>query len=95
MQCRHAVFFFVLTSRCQDLIAEAGVTVSPELALGFGRCRLCVIVPQGSLVTCAADCEGLRIATSFPSVTAKYFDELRVNKNWTKPVCISTVSASM
>ncbi len=55
-----------------DLLEESGATVDVRLALGVGRCRLAVCVPDDSPITTAADLDGMRIATSFPRVTEGY-----------------------
>ena len=48
-----------------DLLQESGAKVDVRLALGVGRCRLAVCVPDDSAIHSAADLDGLRIATSF------------------------------
>ena len=58
-----------------DLVAEAGVEVLSRLALGMGRCKLALCVPEDSPITRPADLHGKRIATSFPNVTRKYLGE--------------------
>ncbi len=55
-----------------DLLAEAGVDTNLRMRLGVGRCRLAICVPDDSDYASAADLDGARIATSFPSVTARY-----------------------
>ena len=55
-----------------DLVAEAGVKLTPRLALGLGGCRLAICVPEDAPYKSPADLEGARIATSFPHVTKKY-----------------------
>ena len=59
-----------------DLVAESGRDVTELLDLGFGRCRLAVAVPEESPVRSPADLpQGSRVATSFPGITRRYFDE--------------------
>ncbi len=60
-----------------DLVAEAGVEVTTRLALGLGRCKLALCVPEDSQVTSPAMLDGKRVATSFPNVTRKYLAEHR------------------
>ncbi|MFT5525527.1 MAG: ATP phosphoribosyltransferase [Pirellulaceae bacterium] len=55
-----------------DLIAEAEVDVTTRLALGVGKCRLAVCVPDDSDITDPGQLDGTRIATSFPNVTSNY-----------------------
>lgn len=56
-----------------DLIEEAGVELTVRLALGFGRCRLAVCVPEDSALQSPAELAGCRVATSFPHVTERFF----------------------
>ena len=60
-----------------DLVAEAGVQVATRLALGMGRCKLALCVPEDSPATAPAHLHGKRVATSFPNVTRKYLAELQ------------------
>src|SRR5436190_21611391 len=54
-----------------DLIAEAGVDVLTRLALGIGKCRLALCVPDESDIKSPAQLGGKRVATSFPNVTRR------------------------
>ena len=56
-----------------DLIAEAGVEVTPRLALGIGKCRLSVCLPEESRAHSPQELHGKRVATSFPRITEKFF----------------------
>jgi ATP phosphoribosyltransferase len=56
-----------------DLVEEAGVQLTTRLALGIGRCRLAVCVPEDSAVKSVSDLAASRVATSFPHVTQSYF----------------------
>ncbi|MDP7014893.1 MAG: ATP phosphoribosyltransferase [Pirellulaceae bacterium] len=55
-----------------DLVEEAGVDVAQRLALGVGRCRLAICVPEDSTIQQPSDLSGARIATSFPSITERF-----------------------
>ncbi|HWA98773.1 MAG TPA: ATP phosphoribosyltransferase [Pirellulales bacterium] len=55
-----------------DLIAESGAEVLARLDLGVGQCRLAICVPEDSPIQTPAQLDGVRIATSFPRVTAEY-----------------------
>ncbi len=59
-----------------DLIVESGTEVETRLdtrlELGFGRCRLAVCVPESSPIRDVKELDGLRIATSFATVTKGY-----------------------
>lgn len=57
----------------EDLVEEREAVVTTVLPLGFGRCRLCVAVDEGSPYHAPADLSGKVIATSFPQVAAKFF----------------------
>uniref|UniRef100_A0A0G4I3J9 ATP phosphoribosyltransferase n=1 Tax=Chromera velia CCMP2878 TaxID=1169474 RepID=A0A0G4I3J9_9ALVE len=61
----------------QDVIAEDGVSVTETLALGFGKCKLAVQAPIGKYES-ASQMAGKRIVTSFPRLTEKYFEGLKV-----------------
>jgi ATP phosphoribosyltransferase len=58
-----------------DLVAESNADVATRLELGVGKCRLAVCVPEASQYRSSAQLDGLRIATSFPNVTARYLKE--------------------
>jgi ATP phosphoribosyltransferase len=61
----------------EDIVQESGKAVKEVLDLQFGYCRLVVAVPDGSLIRePAAIADGARIATSFPNLTRRYFDQL-------------------
>ena len=55
-----------------DLVREAGVDVQTRLALGVGRCRLALCVPDATAVESPAELAGRRVATSFPRITESY-----------------------
>ena len=59
-----------------DLVAEAGRDVEVLLDLGFGRCRLAVAARDDGDVHGVEDLRaGVRVATSFPRATERYFRE--------------------
>mgnify|MGYP003684263101 CR=1 FL=1 len=60
----------------EDIIAEAGVSVQKEMQLGFGKCRLSLLVPNEHRDARPADYAGHRIVTSFPEVAKAYFAPL-------------------
>lgn len=59
----------------ENTLLESGLELSVLRRLGFGRCRLSLAVPRESSVQRLADCEGLRVATSHPRLTERYFSE--------------------
>ena len=72
-----------------DLVQESGRDVEEVLDLRFGRCRLVLAVRDESPVQEGAQVEpGTRVATSFPHLTQRYFDELGI------PVEVTPVSGA-
>lgn len=62
-----------------DLLEEAGVELTTRLALGIGKCRLSVCVPEDSVIQSPAELKGCRVATSFPHVTEQFFHKHQAN----------------
>lgn len=59
-----------------DLVAESGRDVLQLLDLGFGKCRLAIAVREDSTLREAAEIPaGTRVATTFPNITRRYFDD--------------------
>ncbi|MEJ2186458.1 MAG: ATP phosphoribosyltransferase [Gemmatimonadota bacterium] len=59
-----------------DLVHEAGRPVEKLLDLGFGRCRLVLAARDDADVASVSDLpDGVRVATSFPGATERYFRE--------------------
>src|SRR6476620_323005 len=58
-----------------DLVAEAGVDVLSRLALGIGKCKLALCVPDDSPIDSPRHLAGKRLATSFPNVTRRYLTD--------------------
>ena len=63
----------------QDLILEKEASVEEILPLGLGRCRLSLAVNEGFNYEGPQTLAGKRIATSFPSITQKWFAGQNVN----------------
>jgi ATP phosphoribosyltransferase len=59
--------------------AEKDADVTVLRGLNYGRCRLSVAVPKNSNLETPQDFEGKTIATSYPFITGKYFEEKGVN----------------
>ena len=60
-----------------DETAESGKDLERVLDLQFGFCHLSVAVPEESGITDAKQIkDGSRIATSFPNLTRKYFEDM-------------------
>ncbi|TVQ00583.1 MAG: ATP phosphoribosyltransferase [Planctomycetaceae bacterium] len=55
-----------------DLLEESDARAEIRMRLGVGRCRLAICVPEDSEYASAADLDGARVATSFPSLTERY-----------------------
>ena len=60
-------------------VAEKGMDVVEEMRLGFGSCRISLAVPREADYNGVAWFEGRRIATSYPHILRKYFDENGIN----------------
>ncbi len=64
-----------------DLVEEAAVELHQKLALGEGVCQLSICVPDDSPISHPREMANCRIATSFPSITKKFFNELGCQVN--------------
>jgi ATP phosphoribosyltransferase len=62
-----------------DLLAEAALPLQVITDLGYGRCRLTVAVPQAMTLSEIADFDGLRMATSHPRTTERFFADAGVS----------------
>lgn len=58
-----------------DLVVESGRPLETLLRLGFGRCRLAVAARDGDFDHLDAIPDGVRVATSFPRTTERWFAE--------------------
>jgi ATP phosphoribosyltransferase len=58
-----------------NLVVEAEADVETLAELGFGRCRLDAAVPADAAQQEVGDLDGLRIATAYPSSTARLLAE--------------------
>jgi ATP phosphoribosyltransferase len=58
-----------------DILAESGVDLPVLRQLGYGRCRLVAATPADSPYEAISDLAGVRIATSHPNVTRRFFAE--------------------
>ncbi|MDY6780730.1 MAG: ATP phosphoribosyltransferase [Halobacteria archaeon] len=63
-----------------DQKEEAGDEIESLLDLGFGECRLVLAAPEGE-VDGVEELEGGRVATEFPRITSRYFDDKDVGVN--------------
>ncbi|MEM0448246.1 MAG: ATP phosphoribosyltransferase [Methanomassiliicoccales archaeon] len=73
----------------KDLVLEAGLDVKTVYDLNFGHCRLSVAAPESSGIEKVEDIkDGSVVATSFPSMTRKYFEKQG------KKVEITTISGA-
>lgn len=80
----------------QDMVSEVGVYVKEEIRTGFGACKLVLLAPASSNCNNAEDLIGKRIATSFPSLSAKYFSELEKKSSVSeKSTVIRNISGSV
>ncbi len=60
----------------EDIVAESGLPVTTEMALGFGKCRLSVLVPTAHADRPVGHYAGSRVVTSFPHVAKQFFGPL-------------------
>jgi ATP phosphoribosyltransferase len=58
-----------------DLLAESEVDLPVVRALGYGRCRLIAAVPDDAAPQRVEDLAGLRVATSHPRATRRWFGD--------------------
>ncbi|HSA06384.1 MAG TPA: ATP phosphoribosyltransferase [Candidatus Gastranaerophilales bacterium] len=61
----------------QDVVAESCVDVEEIMELNFGSCKMVVAAKEESPVNSAEELsDNIKIATSFPNITKKYFEKL-------------------
>jgi ATP phosphoribosyltransferase len=58
-----------------DLVHESRADVEVQMALGVGRCRLSLCVPDSATIRSVQDLSGKRLATSFPNVTREFLSQ--------------------
>ena len=63
----------------ENVLFEKGKAVEVVEQLGFGKCRLSVAVGKNEEYTGVNFLEGKKIATSYPVLTQKFFDENNIN----------------
>ena len=61
-----------------DRAREADVELVDLLDLEFGRCRLVLAAPEDGDITAPEELSGRTVATEFPRVTERYFDDVGV-----------------
>ena len=61
-----------------DRAREADVELVDLLDLEFGRCRLVLAAPEDGDITAPEELSGGTVATEFPGVTERYFDDVGV-----------------
>ncbi|WP_406660203.1 ATP phosphoribosyltransferase [Methanolobus sp. ZRKC3] len=62
-----------------DLISETDSDVDVMLDLNFGGSSLVLAVPEDSTIASSSELEGMRVATEFPNITRKYFENQGIN----------------
>lgn len=75
----------------EDVVAESEVQVDMLMPLGFGKCRLSVQAPMGTVAS-AESLAGARIVTSFPNLTRKFFAQFEQPG---KPTHVREISGSV
>ena len=56
-------------------VAETGARVDIVRELGFGGCRISLAIPKGDKYESPQYFQGKRIATSYPNILSRYFEE--------------------
>ena len=56
-------------------VAETGAEVDIVRQLGFGGCRISLAIPKGDEYTSPQYFQGKRIATSYPNILSRFFEE--------------------
>lgn len=56
-----------------DILDETGAELPVLRKLGYGHCRLAAAVPADAPIETVADLAGVRVATSHPNATQRYF----------------------
>ena len=72
-----------------DILAESGVDLPKLKDLGYGRCRLTAAVATDAPYDSIADLAGVRLATSHPNVTRRFFADQGI------PVDVITLSGAV
>jgi len=67
-----------ITGHDQISEAEPG-NVTELLDLGFGQCRLVLAAPEDGDIEAIEDLAGKKVATEFPTITRRYFEERGVD----------------
>ncbi|WP_435145365.1 ATP phosphoribosyltransferase [Halobaculum sp. P14] len=62
-----------------DQARESGHDLADLLDLEYGRCRLVLAAPEDGDITSPADVAGRTVATEFPTITRRYFDDLGID----------------
>ncbi|AAL81782.1 ATP phosphoribosyltransferase [Pyrococcus furiosus DSM 3638] len=60
-----------------DVVEERGSDVFIPLELPFGKCRLSIAVPKEKVVD-PENMDGYKIATKYPNITKRYFENLNI-----------------
>ncbi|WP_421773753.1 ATP phosphoribosyltransferase [Gracilimonas sp.] len=58
---------------------ETGADVTPIRNLQYGKCRLSLAAPKDGDIQSAQDFEGKKVATSYPNLTRRFFEERDIN----------------
>ncbi|HEX4887578.1 MAG TPA: ATP phosphoribosyltransferase [Luteibaculaceae bacterium] len=63
----------------QNVLAESSKQVIEHLELGFGKCRLSIAVPRSMAFEKISDLNGLKIATSYPTILQNFLDKNQID----------------
>ena len=59
----------------ENVLIEENADVDIVARLGFGKCRMSIAIPRGDAYKGIQDFQGKRIATSYPKILQKFFDD--------------------
>ncbi|SDL95069.1 ATP phosphoribosyltransferase [Halogranum gelatinilyticum] len=62
-----------------DQVRESGHDLTELLDLGFGKCRLVLAAPEDGDIESVSDLAGKSVATEFPTIARRYFEEQGVD----------------
>lgn len=65
----------------ENVLFEKNASVTIERKLGFASCSLVIAVPNNSPITSGWGLQGKQIATSYPSLLARFLDKEKISAN--------------
>lgn len=68
----------------KDVLVESGKEVYELLDLGYGKCHLMMAVPKGQKRAALSDYANTRVATKFPCIAEKFFNDKGMQMEYIK-----------